>query len=1517
MTLLTATQVTNKYLYKKDNVPNGKERLNAESIINGIGESIKVNRNAFMDKETGPGRFVSAADFDFLGLFFEPDSDTSNQRWGSDAPLGKLAPGEYSKKQILTMLGYYNSEGKGVKSATVTKTLGFYDDGKDDLLERAYIWNTTAFKLTDNKDLTFVVGKNGERYIKNFAIEPYKDENFDFEGGFWSNLVNKRLTQEIDPSGIGKQVKLEFIGEIKTKAKFTKEDFIKEKNRKDYFSLLNGAAIALKLDKLIETLWNNGSIKHLYQGKPIIYGSSKGDNLVGTTTRTGLSLNSHKLKSYIKNGIAYATGDGDDKVKGTQYNDIIVSGTGDDILDGGKGKDVLEGGEGFDTYYADKEDTIIDSDGKGKVILDKKTLSGGERDAKKDPEGEYKSDDGLTYKWSGGDLSVNGVKIKNFQNGQLGIKLETKDDEEPEALPPAIDPLTIDMNGDGVKTLSRDKGVYFDLDNNKFAERTGWIDGNDAFLALDRNENNKIDNGTELFGTYTKLTNGDFARNGFEALAEFDSNHDNVLDEKDEIWSRLKLWQDRNSNGITDAGELTSIADSNLSSINLSYKKINQTDSQGNSHRNASHITRQDGSQAAVEEIWFDVSTADTKPLVKTQIPDHIKSLPYVRGFGNVPDLHTAMTLDSKLVGKVQEYIAAANDKKPDLLEELIYQWVGAKVKGSNPNWDKRKSATLDALTGINNPIFPFNQAKIIEEFERFKDYVAAKIAVQTTIYKDVFDSVMLQYNPLTQSVEYDWSQVDKLMRSLVAEKKYDEAESVAAIVKGLGAYSSTMKNNYVFRKGERDQNVTLKGIRTKDTFIGSDGDDILGEEPGYLGNDVFYGGKGNDKLNGGFGEDMFVFEKDWGQDIVTDHSGNNTLAFKDIKPQELTVRHVNGDMIVIRSGSEDKITVQNQFSGVTRHITRMTFSDGTAWDQDMINKMAVQGTDGDDVIEGVTKNDVIRAGGGNDTITGAGRLYGEAGNDILQAQRGTMHFIDRNSDVSDIENVEGMPVNILDGGSGNDMLYGSYDNEIYHFDVGFGQDDIYERREGEAYSNVADSFDVIRFSKGISVSDIEFVRRGNNLILQHRNNVDRITVHNYFKEPTNHYKINKIEFADGTHFTTEQFERKVTYYGSDKGENIFGYRNVSETIRGGAGNDYIDGREGDDRLFGGGGNDRLVGGAGNDILDGGAGDDHYYYYAGSGQDVIDQTGGGKDILFTNNVTADRLSFKREGQDLLVIVDKDKQQSVRVKNHFLGGEKAIWGVQPNGGYTITARDIAAKIKAQESGGLYDRVVEGTEGADSSLVGSNQNDLIKGFAGKDSLFGFGGNDRLEGGDGNDYLSGGDGRGKNSGNDILIGGNGDDTLYGEDGNDWLMGGAGNDRYLYHAKQGIDVIETGGGRDILFFQQISANRLSFHRSQNDLVALVDGDEKQQVRVRNHFLGGEHALAGIQPANSYTLTAKEINRKLTPLPKMSNETIRSVESMIQAMATFAHNNDKAVTPVYNSDVTATNPLLATSSYA
>ena len=123
----------------------------------------------------------------------------------------------------------------------------------------------------------------------------------------------------------------------------------------------------------------------------------------------------------------------------------------------------------------------------------------------------------------------------------------------------ARSPLVIDLDGDGVETTTVESGVYFDHDDNGFAEKSGWVGKDDGLLVRDINNNGQIDDGTELFGNNTVLSNGQKATNGFEALADLDSNSDGVFNSSDTAWNQVKVWKDANQNGKVDSGELLSL----------------------------------------------------------------------------------------------------------------------------------------------------------------------------------------------------------------------------------------------------------------------------------------------------------------------------------------------------------------------------------------------------------------------------------------------------------------------------------------------------------------------------------------------------------------------------------------------------------------------------------------------------------------------------------------------------------------------------------------------------------------------------------------------------------------------------------------------------------------------------------------------------------------------------------------------------------------------------------------------
>ena len=853
-------------------------------------------------------------------------------------------------------------------------------------------------------------------------------------------------------------------------------------------------------------------------------------------------------------------------------------------------------------------------------------------------------------------------------------------------------PLVLDLNGDGITTTNVINGnIYFDHDANGFAEKTGWINAEDGFLARDLNKNGVIDDGSELFGNYTVLKDGTLAANGFEALKDLDSNNDGVFDVNDEAFHDVVVWRDANGNGMTDDGELIDLLQAGVSSIALNYNAGEESDENGNKFSQTGTFSDANGINKTIADIWFNVDLMDTKDKTAIEIPDDIKNLPNFKGIGNVHDLWTAMALDESgtLKSLLLDFINEPYEgNRKNILNQIIYQWTGvADVEPDSRGsfGDARKLGAIEALVGrgffgggcdfwADPSVDPNTKAwpEIFKLYDSVAEALYYPLLAQST-YKGFLDDIQFSWN--TQSSKWELN-FEKTMAGMTARFENDIETGhyfILDFVKNKDLYASfgdelisnwktaahtggselelyLMMLNTNLYHGTPDsdmltgtgENDFLIGGNGNDTLYGDSGNDIIlaGDGNDYIdagaGDDYIDGGKGNDELRGWGGNDTYRFGYSYGQDIIWETGGTDTIEFKpEVFFKDLEIRQDSSNVIIsLPDGSTLTILEGSYLKRGDRWIERLHFTNGLDEDIDFVEylkTLPVYGTDGDDRIYGSSLNESFLAGDGNDII------YAQDGDDYL------------------------------DGGAGNDHLEGGSGNDTYRFGFGYGKDTILE---------AAGSQDVIELAPDVTASDLTFRRDGFNLIISLSDGSEltvtnwsysdagdyRYGSRNYGSDNNRSYFVEKIKFANGVDADIDLKDLlELPMYGTQANSDIW-LGGLNDTYYAGGGDDNLHGREGNDKLFGEEGNDKLYGDSGNDYLDGGAGDDYleggsgddtYVFGRGYDQDTIGRDESGNDIISIKNVTYDELWFTKDGNDLKISIN-GTNDSMTVKNWYNG-----------------------------------------------------------------------------------------------------------------------------------------------------------------------------------------------------------------------------------------------------------------------
>ncbi len=170
-------------------------------------------------------------------------------------------------------------------------------------------------------------------------------------------------------------------------------------------------------------------------------------------------------------------------------------------------------------------------------------------------------------------------------------------------------PIVIDLNHDGSFNYGN---VVMDVNGDGLLDATRWVGAQDGVLVWDKYHDSLVhDNSQYAFAQYDNMSaaQGKTATDLSGLAAAFDTNHDGVFDAQDAQFADFNVWQDANQDGVSDAGEVKTLAELGLSSFQLISDGVARTPEVGVHEAGRTSATATDGSQVLVADVGFDFGT--------------------------------------------------------------------------------------------------------------------------------------------------------------------------------------------------------------------------------------------------------------------------------------------------------------------------------------------------------------------------------------------------------------------------------------------------------------------------------------------------------------------------------------------------------------------------------------------------------------------------------------------------------------------------------------------------------------------------------------------------------------------------------------------------------------------------------------------------------------------------------------------------------------------------------------------
>ncbi|WP_291863195.1 calcium-binding protein [Bradyrhizobium sp.] len=982
----------------------------------------------------------------------------------------------------------------------------------------------------------------------------------------------------------------------------------------------------------------------------------------------------------------------------------------------------------------------------------------------------------------------------------------------PGAPPTPGDPLVLDLTGAGID-LSGLAGstAYFDFTGSGFARHTGWIQPGDGLLVLNPPSGSTITS-AELLGAESG--------NGFRDLAALDANSDGIIDASDAGFVNLRVWVDADVNGQGTSGELYTLADLGITSISLTVNQSGQVIN-GNTVVETATFTVNTANGPVVQtiaEVNFATSPMQTiyQPPEGFTYTAEARLLPQLVGYGTMPDLWIAMSLNLALLDDVQDLIldsgTLSGAEFDAAFQDIVGAWAGVSAidpASKGPHVNAQHLAVVYAFYGID----PVEQPRyandpnasagaryesiyglIVDELKaRFVSQVSMALVLNAPDLETVASSPFLPFmriafNPETDRISVDF---DTLIKTLSAVAPADVTQAAAywnqvlPIVKALrvdlfDANSVETASQFIMAAEKAGLAESVEALFLDMLSITCvDQGSTTGTITGLPSNAIIYLGEGDKSISDG-SNNTFVYAPEGGNVTIAASGPSSRLVMRDIDSGDVTLQRPGhgDDLIIVNNVTGKTVTITGYFSGASL-ATILFADDGVALSTggvgDTLRAQALEYLNapahaGDTPGERAAQLSfygfisLIDSGGSPGTLSGTTAedvMFGSSGADIIYGQQGgDILFGWAGNDT--LSGGDGDDTYIR-GGAGDDTLDGGAGDDTYFYARGDGNDVIIEGTSGN-FSTI-DSLVL----EGINPADVSLVRNGGDVTLMIGESAPgagdggSILLKDGFEDWFSQ-GVENVVFADGTIWTQVAI------------------REMLIASAGTAGNDII---------LGSSASDLMVGRGGDDALNGGAGDDTYVYTRGDGDDVITEGTVGNfssyDTLILHEVASADVQFVRDGNSVTLtiaesVVGAGDAGSIRLVDGLDGWfSRGVEQIVFDNGTVWTQADMRAALLVQAA----------TAG----------DDLIHGFPG---------------------------------DDVIAGGHGDDIV---------LGGGGSDTYVYASGDGKDIIDnqTSSGPNKLVLHGIAVADVTVVRNAGNAIMLFGaGGIDGRITIKEQFGSG-----------------------------------------------------------------------------